>query len=191
MKIFKRILKYIVLAIIVILNGALVFRVCMADDTSVLNKIAANETVKSAYSSLGDDFVVEDYIVAEKMTQNGEFSAYAMIYIPSAKQLQVTVRMNDSTLEKYSLNSVDQIQFNLSDAQESINFESSRMYEKKYMYNYMRLVFDNVTLPEDDQLYLVAYIDSTRMAGLIVFDSEAEPKEYKLSKSEISELQGK
>lgn len=193
MKKAGRMIKYLIIATIIICNAALIIRVYMARDSSVFSGIYINDTLSSAYSayvkSASEDAFAETYEVAEKTTYNGEFSAYSAIYIPSAKQLQVTVRMNDSTLRNYSLNSVDDIKFTLCDPEENFNFEAGRLTERKFMYNYIKLIFDNVILPEG-QLYLVSYINNgeKRLAGLIMYDSEIEPAEYKLSKSEIDQF---
>lgn len=205
MKNVRRVIKYIFIALILIFNIALVVRIWMMNDTSVLSGLLINEKIKSSYASDPSGFSVEKYTVVEKLAQNGEFSAYALVYIPSINQLQVTVRINDSILEGYSLSSTEVISFAISDSAENFtNFQTARLSEKRFMYNYIKLVFDDITLPEtvinedevigttteSKQLNLFSYMNNgeKRFAGIILYDSRDEAQEYKLSKSEINEL---
>ena len=201
LKYVGRTLKYLFIALLVVCNGALILRVCVANDESVLNKLAINDTLRRSYAASSDTFAVKKYAVGEKMTQNGEFSAYNFLYIPSAWQLQITVRINDSVMESIAAPSMDDFTFALRDDNDVLYAPSYRETSEKYMYHYIQLVFNDIDLPEWDesllfaddvmQLDLVALLgaDQTQFAEIIIYDSQMEPDTYKLSASEQKQLE--
>ena len=188
MKKVGKVLKYIFLAFIVVFNVAMIVRVQIQKDTSTLNGIVSNDILKAAYRQNGGDNFAEDHEIPETMTASGDFSVYALHYIPSASQLQVTVRMNQAVLDDRSADSLDYFTFNITDQYENAIPESGRVTAKKLMYNYIRLTFDNVTLPEEYQLHLEAHTPTARLAGLVLYEPLADETPHKLTKSEIAAL---
>jgi len=188
MKKVGTVLKYLFLAFLVVFNVGMIVRVQMQKDTSTLNDISVNEVLKGAFVRHGDEKTfVEEHEIPEPMTAGGHFSVYAFHYIPSANQLQVTVRMNKSVLKDLSASGLDFFSFIISDQFENNISESGRVTVTKTIYHYIRLTFDNVTIP-DHQLYLVANTPTDRLAGLVLFDPLADITPYKLNKTELKLL---
>ena len=91
-----RIIFYIM---IVLVNGAIIFRVCMAEDPGSVDKLEINDTLRAAYKKSPDDFSVYTQSVYDMYTEDGVYYATGLFLCPSAGQLQVTVRYNVRTAD--------------------------------------------------------------------------------------------
>ncbi len=95
--VFSVVMRIIFYTLIMIVNCAVIFRVCMADDPKSVTSPEINEVLKKAYAENGD-FSVKTQTVYDMYTEDGIFYATGMFYCPSASQLQVTIRYNYRTM---------------------------------------------------------------------------------------------
>ncbi len=158
LKIIKFILKVFFLSLIIFIYGFFILRICTSDpDRDV---IWTDKTLE-AYESDKENFVIytqEPQVFIDEhdeQTQTGfNLSVFHISYIPSAKQLQVTVRYNQSALpklqEKYPDEDWDSIDepFVYSLLTESGERITGYTYKatKTNRYYFRYLVFDGVDL---------------------------------------------
>ena len=210
-----KILKYIFYAFITLFCVALAFRMYTHSYyPSDMKKLYFNDVLTDHYYStdsfkaytqeLGYHYDDPDY-------KDNYFFAEHLIYIPEAKQLQVVLRYNNSALEKiatkYELDAVPEADpelfiFTLSTlyTEEGSEEELTRRYncsyyytDQKYMYNYVKLIFDGVEFDDNTKWYRVdTYFashdipgESKPLAINLVWQSNRPSSEYKLSKSEV------
>lgn len=95
--VFGIIMRVIFYSLIMLVNCAVIFRVCMADDPKSVTSPEINETLREAYAE-SDDFIIQTQTVYDMYTEDGIFYSTGMFYCPSARQLQVTVRYNYRTM---------------------------------------------------------------------------------------------
>jgi len=58
-----------------------------------------NKTTREAYNSSPEDFTVLSAGIRNSLADDGKFAIYDVYYVPSAKQLQFTIRYNNSTVK--------------------------------------------------------------------------------------------
>lgn len=87
--------------IIIAVNVIVIWRVCFSGDPSEVKTILVNENTLHAYEEHGDSLLLETQD-QRTITSSGLFSVTNYVFIPEAKQLQITVRYNNSTLRKVS-----------------------------------------------------------------------------------------
>lgn len=155
---------------ILTVNAIVLWRVFFSGDPSSLKGIMVNENTLEAYENNGGKLT----LVTQKqrtITSSGLFSVTECIYIPEAKQLQVTVRYNNSTLKRtaldYDLESVpdresevydvtvvktkDLTPENTEDNEDPEFLSEERFFPSevksayKRLYSYRKFIFDNVT----------------------------------------------
>ncbi len=114
------------------------------------------------------------------ITSGGSFMISNLIYVESAKELQITVRFNRSSVEKvqklYNLSEkpTGEIYFFALDDGSDYYTDYSYVATKRFTYEYRRLVFSNVDLANTETLNLnIYYIDDVTPSAPLVFD----PKE--------------
>ena len=91
----KRIIKgFVALACI-----ALIWRVIFAGSEVTLDEFIPTRATAESYS-LNGDLKIMTNDVADEISEGGYFSAYCFFYSPETKEVQVTVRYNNSTLDK-------------------------------------------------------------------------------------------
>lgn len=94
---FKIAVKVIFYLFIVLVNGAIIFRVCSAEDPKSVLRPIITEAMREAYSEQ-DDFAIYTQDIFDMYTEDGLFYSTGMFYTPSAGQLQVSVRYNVRTM---------------------------------------------------------------------------------------------
>ncbi|MBE6714309.1 MAG: hypothetical protein E7575_03350 [Ruminococcaceae bacterium] len=193
MKIGK-ILKYIFISILVIFIAIVMIRVFMNAERSTLSDIFPTESAKKAYASQGEK-AFKTHKLVKDITQDGYFTAYALSYCESAKELQITVRYNDSLPEKYLKGtSRDEYYFKLCDEDGNLIATGNILKEKhRYFYNYLRLSFDGVEITDTTHLRLYLCVDSVGYPdedteGLLIHYPEQKFKKLSLSKDEKKSL---
>ena len=95
--VFGIIMRVIFYALIMLVNCAIVFRVCMADDPKSVTSPEINDVLREAYAE-NEDFLIQTQTVYDMYTEDGIFYSTGMFYCPSAHQLQVTIRYNYRTM---------------------------------------------------------------------------------------------
>lgn len=99
-KIIKKILKFIFLALLVLVLGLLTLRMCSSTVPASMKKLIWNDRLTAAYQSDPEGFSVEQQISRELVTADGSFFACNIIYIESAQQLQLTIRYTDYMMKE-------------------------------------------------------------------------------------------
>ena len=97
-KIIGKVLKFSFYAIIIGINGILLWRILSSGDPALMKTLMVNERTAAAYVQSGEALLVlsqEQYLLDEE----GLFAQSNLRYIPSIHQLQVTARYNNSTLD--------------------------------------------------------------------------------------------
>ena len=185
-KIAKITFKTVILAISFFIYAFFIFRLCSTQDApKSVSSIVWNDTARAAYAADPDGFQILSQEPSTFITDNGRFWISDVIYLPQAKQLQMTIKYNDSTL-KYLKEALEK---QASEAQTEPSDESqpmdtaaveivlpdepfdysvldnsgnryhaySSIADREQNYNYRRLVFENITVPEHAAFYIDMY----------------------------------
>ena len=96
---FKKFLKLLMYMLVLLVYGLLFFRLCTGKPPKELSAILWTESVHTAYLENGEDFIVYEQKPIESIADDGYFSISDIRYIPSAKNFQLTVRYNNSSIE--------------------------------------------------------------------------------------------
>ncbi len=94
MKIAVKVIFYL---FIVLVNGAVIFRVCSAEDPKAVLRPIVTEAMREAYAE-DEGFAIYTQDIFDMYTEDGLFYSTGMFYTPSAGQLQVSVRYNVRTM---------------------------------------------------------------------------------------------
>lgn len=200
MKIAAKIIKTVLLAAVVAIVVFLLWRIFTFNSVSVLGDITPTENAREAYASGNPDAFmtnkIHDRISGNEEGADGYFSAFSFVYIPEAKEVQVTVRVNDSTSEKLALPSLMPyfyLKFNengddTGEIRECSYFED----EHKLMYSYRRLVFEDVEITDITNL-IICLSDTGEtdacVSELVIHFQEQPLEKYKLSGGEKKSLE--
>jgi hypothetical protein len=172
-RISGKIIKYFFILLIVAINAFFLWRIFSSNDPSSMKALSPNEALFAAYETDGDlvgMFSQEQRSITSGEENYGLFAVTNAVFIPSANQIQVTVRYNNSTLrrtqEKYNLSEVpareddvfdvsllivtdltpDNKDDNLSVSDDAVKqMRISPSYcekDQKNLYNFRRFVFD-------------------------------------------------
>ena len=112
-RIGTKIIKYFFILLVVAINVFFLWRIFSSNDPSSLKALSPNEALAAAYEADGDlvgMFSQEQRSITSGEENYGLFAVSKTVFIPSANQIQITVRYNNSTLrrtqEKYGLSEV-------------------------------------------------------------------------------------
>lgn len=168
-----RTIKFLFFLVIFGVIAVLLWRMFSSGDPESMKTITPNDSLAIAYEKEGEDlylFRQEQRSITSGENNYGYFSVTDAVFIPSANQIQIVVRYNNSTLrsltEDKGLSSVpdrgeelfdvtlslatdltpDNPDDNLGNAEESVGFVRvhpvSVSADRKNLYNYRRFVFD-------------------------------------------------
>ena len=202
MKTVGKVIKYIFYIFVFAVCALVIFRSCIMFDyyPSQMKSILWTDSTRQTYRADPNGFEAYSQVLVFSYDDpdEGNFFASNQLIIPSAEQLQITVRYNDSTLERFA----DKFEMEIADLsfvyylsdQDGNHYPltlsaSDRAFN---LYNYERLVFEGIDISKVTNLYLDIYIDGNAdlegkpAACIPLYDSERSLKEYKLSGSEIS-----
>ena len=191
MKIVARIIRYILIAAVFFAIGFLLFRIWVFNHYWKLEEVTPTASAIAEYDK-GDGANILTNPVHDKLsstdgTGDGYFSANAMIYFPETKELQVTIRMNDSTFEKLGISEMPDFflkiykNFKYDDADHDTQTRPCVRYEDDHfwMYSYRRLVFEDVEIgPDNDVLVCIAGEKSDSELAVHFREQELEKYEY-------------
>ncbi len=186
MKTASRIAKWIVVFIIFFLNALIIFRCCFAAERFTLSRITPTEALTAAYRA-DPSLTMWTHDPIREISEDGDMTVYAIVYIPSIRELQLTVRYNDSVTSYNSLPEDTVFTFALRDSDSGgVTPASVADAEKKLMYNYRRLVFDGVDFTDTNILTLVMLAGDEEISADIVHhaDQNVVLEPYKLSGAE-------
>ncbi len=212
----KKWIKRIIKGFVVLACVALVWRVLFAGSEVTLDEFIPTTATAEVYKEKGDLKILTNDVVDE-ISESGYFSAYGFFYSPETREVQVTVRYNNSTIDKLSdfdfyLYTVDTSNDPIETTDETGNDGSDdgvRLHEGYPMseildpmeeytqtdevlfYNYEKLVFPNVEIDEGTNVIvsLCAPGDKDDEKAVITVHFAEQPlEEYKLSGSEKDAL---
>jgi hypothetical protein len=92
--------KWLCYLLIFAVFAILIWRIFSSKLPSAASKIIWTEDSLAAYEKLGDELLIYTQDVGTVFDKDGKFSLYEFHYIPSAKEVQFTVRFNKSTIER-------------------------------------------------------------------------------------------
>lgn len=180
-KIAKITFKTVILAISFFIYAFFIFRLCSTQDApESVSSIVWNDTARAAYLSDPDAFQILSQEPSTIITDDGRFWISNVVYLPQAKQLQLTIKYNDSTLKYLREALARNANANDPDAAETVSAddivlpdepfdysvldnsgvryqEYSSIADHEQNYNYRRLVFENITVPEHAAYYIDMY----------------------------------
>lgn len=212
-KIAKITFKTVILAISFFIYAFFVFRLCSTQDApESVSAIVWNDTARAAYLAAPGEFQILSQEPSSIITEDGRFWISNVVYLPQAKQLQLTIKYNDSTL-KYLREalakqasttqedgtmqtvSVDDItlpdepfDYSILDNSGVRYNEHSSSADREQNYNYRRLVFENITIPEHAAYYIDMYyvgaIDYSAVpyGSLLAWNTSMDTEELKVEK---------
>ena len=105
-----RILKWTFAALIALICGFLLWRICSAADPASMKGLSVNESIHEAYVANGEEltiFTQEQNSITRAENNYGYFAVTNHVFIPEANQVQLVFRYNNSTIralkEDYAL----------------------------------------------------------------------------------------
>ena len=194
-------LKKIPFIIIMVLFGAfllfMLFLIITSESKTVFNEITWTQGAKEAYDAGGD---ILTHKADQQLSTDGYMRCYAIIWIPSANEVQVTVKHNVGVYEKAGTSPDVGFGFKLYNTGTKVAFtDYTAKREEKGRYGYYKLVFKDVEFdPETEDLEIVMFPkhDEEKFSVLKLHNSgtmmgykqDFEP--YDFSKKEIAALNG-
>ncbi len=182
-KIISKSFKALIYLVVVIVNAIVLWRVLFSGDPSSIKPILANEHTVAAYEQHGKNLKIH---VQEQRTisSSGKFSVTDCVFIPEAKQIQITVRYNNSTLKHlkndYALSTVPDRKNELFDItivkttdltpdNPNDNTDKSTLSEQRFhpsgeaksayktLYSYRKFIFDGITYEDAVGMFVDIY----------------------------------
>lgn len=180
-KFFKSIGMLLIAAVYVLLIG----RMLLARPVGEMREYLWTDKSAEYFNASPDDFKPMKQQLEQVIDDNGYYHISKLAYIDDIGELQITVRYNNSTLEKLDGFYSDRV-----DAGESFVFtltdDSGKLYDtykyassENFIYNFRRLVFENVDIASANKLYLNVFYandissSSPMFVSFKVYDSEA------------------
>ena len=188
-----KVIKRIFTVFIIVFFAFIIIRIIMLDDKSTLKDIYPTENFKESYSQNGDG-AFSYHKMNSKISYDGYYSAYGMVYDENTGEVQLTVKYNDSLTEKYLAGAVkEDFRWELTDENGEVISTAKEVGEaEKYQYNYVRLVFENVSFGKTVNLRLACdkleYPKEKSEVNFIVHTEGEKFKAYKLSGEEKAQL---
>lgn len=178
-KIIKKSLKYLFIALLLLVFGLLGFRMCGSEVPKTMEKLVWNDQLTAAYQADPDAFSVKQQVSRELVASDGSFFACNILYIESAEQLQVTIRYTDHMMEEleeeigadtlreepfeYRLLAYEKTEDSgggSSSASETREFtDYTYTTERKSVYTYRRLTFYNIDLNQFGNVIMQVYLN--------------------------------
>ena len=221
-RVIGRILKTAVSAVIFAVCIIVVWRMCSSGDPKAIRTVTANETLVRVYREQGGKLTAyrqEQATITRAPESYGYFSVTRCVFFPEAKQVQLVVRYNKSTLkhlaEDKGLESVppkDGTHFDVTltrttnltpeNSADDLNAETrfhaagEPTRTETSLYTYLRYTFDGVEIEPDTvgvfvDIYWLGDLDYTaRPYGVLcVWDNGSENIPYRLSKADRRALE--
>lgn len=210
-----RILKYAGLAVILAVTCMLFWRMCSHSNMpEPMESVYPGGAAVAAYEKEGADMRVLVLNLPEKyrIAPDGKFSVHEAYYIPAAKELQFTLRYNDSTLRalakerEYTFDELDErerplFDIFITDDKEVRHACAFVLSDERGVYNYERYVVEDVELDGISELALEVMglreggktysPEDKAYSAVAVYNSEVPSTERKLTKAEISAFEEK
>ena len=202
---FKRIIKIIVIVLCLLM----VWRVWLLTDDSVFSDLVPTADTAALYKADGELTVLTNDIVHE-MSVGGYFSAYGFYYIPETRELQITVRYNNNSVESlgdicfyaYTVDTSGEPSVAVTD-EDGNSVAGVRLHEgypigdiiepeiyghkEKLLYGYDKLIFRGVSIDENTNVIISLCTDNNsdnEKAVIAAHFAEQPFDNYKMSKAE-------
>ncbi len=214
-KVAKITFKVVILGISLFIYSFFIFRLCSTQDApKSVSSIIWNEITRAAYQANPEEFQILSQEPSTFITDNGRFWISDVVYLPQAKQLQLTIKYNDSTL-KYLKEALAKQQAEAETAEtdngkdvilpeivlpdEPFDYsildnsgvryhEYASISDREQNYNYRRLVFENIEIPDHAAFYVDMYyvgaIDYSAIpyGSLMAWNTSLKTEELKVEK---------
>ena len=182
---------HIVIGIIVamVAVGSIIM-IFTSESKTVLRDIMPTDAAKNAYAS-GGGILTHD--TKQELSFDGYMRCYSLIFIPEEKELQITVKSNNSVYEKLGTTAERGFVFKLYDVDAKTEFtEYSEQRAAQGRYGYYRLAFRGVEFSDKADIELIMLCPDDEERGSVIKLHEAGQmfEEYELSKEEIAQLAG-
>ena len=187
--------KNFFILIVGMLVVAILGRIYMMEDNDHLSYLFATDNAKAAYSENEAAFLYHK--PTDNLSNDGYYSANGFIYNADKKELQITARYNDSLYVYLGTEDKTEFTFTVFDKTTETEYEAVKLqFGEKYMYNYEKLVVEDIEINEDTELYLILHFEDKYPVeeddeGLIIHGAGQPMKAYKLSKAEKEALTAK
>ncbi|MBQ9120963.1 MAG: hypothetical protein IJY12_01210 [Clostridia bacterium] len=160
MKVFGKIVKYLILLCILAIVGFMGIRSCQTSDQSPLSELSP------ALEALPDGEILQ-FKQTDPLSDDGVLYAYAVYYHKDSGVLQVTVRYSNRLFariqEKHPEFTRDDISFTVSGANETETLwecSGKKIDETdKYIYHYEQYVFEGVSFENVETIYANIHFD--------------------------------
>ena len=187
----KRIAWSIFFGICLLVIILVLVRIFLMSDNKELSSIFPTENAVAAYSNENEFLTHKVY---ETIADDGYYSANGIIWCPETGELQITGRYNDSLFTYFDCADTVEFTWKLEDRANEKTYEGKVVESaEKYIYNYRKIVFEDVEINDESELYLfLCYEDKYPVEdltkGLLIHIPGESFKTYKLSKDEIERL---
>ena len=187
--------KNFFILIVGMLVVAILGRIYMMEDNDHLSYLFATDNAKAAYSENEAAFLYHK--PTDNLSNDGYYSANGFIYNVDKKELQITARYNDSLYVYLGTEDKTEFTFTVFDKTTETEYEAVKLqFGEKYMYNYEKLVVEDIEINDDTELYLILHFEDKYPVeeddeGLIIHGAGQPMKAYKLSKAEKEALTAK
>ncbi|MBQ7821385.1 MAG: hypothetical protein IJ391_03790, partial [Clostridia bacterium] len=158
-KIFKFIAVFLIAAVYVLLIG----RMLLARNYGIMNRYVWTENALYEYSASPESFSVMSHQLSESIDEDGYYHISNYTYVPEISELQITVRYNNSTLDKLDTYYTDRSDvgetfvFTLEDDKGNIYDTYKYASSSNFIYNFRRLIFEGIDFENVGTLYLNIY----------------------------------
>ena len=200
----RKILKYVIIAFVIAVYALIFFRIAIKEAPKDMRQMIWTEEALAAYNESKDGFRVQNQqvrsfsyqnengdtvkVVHNVITDDGYFQTSNFMYNEQTKELTVTFRYNNASLEwlksEYGLSSLPEGEpyFIALYTSEGHLTEYSYLSRSRFTYGYQRAVFKNVDLSKESvielDIYYMGDVDLEKpLASLPVYDSRI-PAEY-------------
>ncbi len=188
-----KILKYLVFAFILFITCLLIWRMCAYSNTpDEMEALAWNSSTAAAYEEYGEAMQLLELNMPDKyrVAPDGKFSVRAVYYLPEAKQLQLTVCYNDSTLKELDekFGPSWDLDFILTDDEDRAYFGVCTGTAGQGVYNYARFVYDTVDLSELKEIALTVRLSGSteQYSAVAVYHSDIPSTPKKLTPADLA-----
>ena len=175
-----KIISRVATAIILAICALFVARCIIMADKSTFSKPIATDELREAYAD-GD----LQLLTAETYRENsveGYFSAYGFYYEPTSGEVQFAVRWNDSAYEYTGMSPLVDFTFHLGNNTTGETFPAVSVdTDKKFMYNYRKMIADGVVVGENDEIEVVMELRDGYESTQVIKYAEQPFEEYKIS----------
>ena len=225
-KIVGNVIKALLYSIVALIVIFFVWRIWFSTNIpDNVEQLVVTDSLVEAYNKSGGElygFDQDQYTITRAKENYGYFSIEDYVIIPEARQVQIIFRYNNSTIEniakKYNLGEItDRTQElfevtlvkteDMTPDVSTDNYDESKLIKTRYhasevieahtlLYNYYRIVFENVDIDEDTfglfaDIYYVGAINNYEQAAdgtLCLYDYQMMRDDYEFESSDLKRI---